>query len=65
VTEYESAPGWMFHRGTKFACECGNSDFKVEKHTDPTRYWCTCGDYYTEQMLNLMKDDPEEPTYGQ
>jgi len=57
-TEYEELPGWLFHRGVHFACECGNKDFKVEKNTDPLRFWCTCGEYYTEERVNSLRDEP-------
>lgn len=60
MTQYESAPGWLFHRGKHFACSCGNRDFKVEIGTSPPRFWCECGAYYTEELVNLMLDPEEE-----
>jgi hypothetical protein len=54
VTEYEQAPGMMFIHGIRFSCPCGNNSFKVEIGQDPPRYWCTCGEMYTEDVVIAM-----------
>lgn len=51
MTEYESAGGLLYHNGQKFSCSCGNGEYKVEIGTNPVRYWCTCGELYTEEIM--------------
>ena len=60
MPEFESAPGWLFRMGHRFACpECGNEDFNVEADVIPHRFWCTCGIIYTEAMVSKMKETEE------
>ena len=56
MPEFEAVPGWLFYKGQKFACPCGNQDFKVELDVLPHNFWCTCGIVYTEASVNLIKD---------
>lgn len=57
MPEFEPAPGWLFHRGVRFACpDCGNQDFKTELDVLPHRFHCECGVVYTEASMNALKD---------
>lgn len=60
MTEYESAPGFMFYGGRQFTCPCGNSDFKTEIGKEPTRFWCVCGAIYDEQLVYAMGEERKE-----
>jgi len=46
----------MYYNGTKFECSCGNNEFRVEKGTTPPRYWCTCGEMYTEEIVCAISE---------
>ena len=48
---FEELPGLLHYDGELFVCPCGNSEMKVEIDTKPLRFWCVCGDYYTEASV--------------
>lgn len=51
-TQYESLRGRLFHAGNRFSCpHCECDEFKVEIGSDPIRFWCDCGEMYTEQIV--------------
>lgn len=60
MTEYEPLPGFLYYKGRKFICPCGNSDFKVEIKEDPVPFWCTCGAMYTEYTVDMLGKEREE-----
>lgn len=47
-------PAYLYYQGKKFICPCGNGDFKLEEASDPARFWCSCGTYYTEESANTL-----------
>lgn len=57
ATEYEPLPGMIWHAGDRFACPiCGCDLFKVEIGVDPPRFWCKCGEVYTEESVHAMDE---------
>lgn len=56
MSEYSPIPANMFAHGKKFICPCGNGDFKIELNTEPLRFWCACGEHYTEQFVIAALD---------
>lgn len=64
MSEYESAPGYLFYEGKRFFCSCGDNEFKVEIGTDPVIFWCACGSAYTEDLVNTMMKESEEVVGG-
>lgn len=57
MTQYEAAPGYLHHMGLRFTCPCGNKDMRVEVGPVPTRFWCTCGTMYTEDLVGTLSND--------
>lgn len=57
TTEYEPLPGTLHHRGRRFVCPCGCSEFRVEIGSNPLRFWCECGAMYTEWLVDTMGEE--------
>lgn len=55
MTRYEPTPGFLYSAGQRFCCpNCLDDEFKVEVDTNPVRYWCDCGRYYTEKIVEEL-----------
>lgn len=53
MVEYEAAPGLIFILNEKYACECGEDEFRViADKSKGAFYVCSCGKVYDEAKIN-------------